>query len=563
VSSKIDTLEPHREPLADLLASIVARLSSSDFIEPCASSPEAAGDIARHAERAIAGVPLGAVRPRDRTGPTAAVRLFVAAGIGVGTQFLGRAHRRLAAAVPVCRNVGANALRRLPQGAGSAVRQRLGAIAGVLSRKKLGAGLALAALGAALILVFVSGRGDRVAAPPDEGAQTQGPAAIQLAEERPLRESNLEFTRANLRYCTFQQIRLEAVGPITEGADLVVFNALVDDWNARCAKYRYRGEDKEAVDAEASKRRALLEVEGRALMNVWRRKVVTTVQQRPASAGLGGGDAAPPTGAAVMAPEETGNGAEPLPLLITLGRASADEGGRGFSLRSPSLALLRGDVAARVQRRLNDLGYTIVPLDGTWGSASRTALRRFKKANGLLDNDAFDAETVTRLFATSAVKATADRLNDDTAPVETIYPPPPAADMNPLNRADGERIQQRLADLGYYSGRGDAGGDGPSRAALRRFKAANGLGTSEEWDGSAEAVLFDEQAVRADAAPGDGRKTVTRPVGVAVPLPPKRPPPPAKNSEPTATITARDALRPRGAAPAPARFSGNAARGSP
>jgi peptidoglycan hydrolase-like protein with peptidoglycan-binding domain len=563
VSSKIDTLELNGEPLAALLASIVARLSSSDLIEPYASPLKAdGGDIARHAQRAIAGVPLGVVRPGDRTDPTAALRLFVAAGVGAGTQFLERAHRNSAAAARVFRSVGANALHRLHQGAGPAVRRRLGAIAG-LSVNKVGAGLALAALGAALVLVFVSGRNNRLAAPSDEGAHTPSPAAIQFAEERPLRESKDEFTRANLRYCSFQQIRLEALGPITEGADLVVFNALVDDWNARCAKYRYRAEDKEAVDAEAGKRRALLEVEGRALMNVWRRKVVTTVQQRPASGGLDGGDMLPATGAAVTAPEETGNRAEPLPLLITLGRAAPDEAGRGFSLRSPSLALLRGDVATRVQRRLNDLGYTIAPLDGTWGSASRTTLRRFKKANGLLDNDSFDAETVTRLFATSAVKAPADQHNDETTPVETVYPPPPAADMNPLNHADGERIQQRLADLGYYSGRRDAGWDGPSRAALRRFKTANGLGTSEEWDGSAEAVLFDEQAVRADAAPGDGRKTVTRPMGVAVPLPPKRPPPPAKATEPAAAIAARDALRPRGAIPAPARFSGSATRGSP
>src|SRR5262249_18015358 len=155
---------------------------------------------------------------------------------------------RFAAAVPVFRSVAANAVHRLHQGAGSALRRRLGAIGG-LSCNKVGAGLALAALGAALILVFASGRSDRVTTALDAGAQAQGPAVIQFAEERPLRESKLEFTRANLRYCTFQQIRLEAVGPITEGADLVVFNALVDDWNARCARYRHRAEDKEAVDA--------------------------------------------------------------------------------------------------------------------------------------------------------------------------------------------------------------------------------------------------------------------------------------------------------------------------
>jgi peptidoglycan hydrolase-like protein with peptidoglycan-binding domain len=554
VSSKISTLEPDSEPLAALLASIVARISSSDFIQLHTFPPEAeAGDIARRAERAIAGVPLGVVQAGGRTDLITALRLFVAARIGAGRQFLERAHRQLAASAPVLRRIGANALPGLRRGATAALRQRLSAIANNPG-SKVGAALALAALGLALVVVVVSGRNGRLASSSDEGAplQSQGPAATAFAEERPPRDSEHEFTRANLRYCTFQQIRLEALGPITEGADLVVFNALVDDWNGRCAKYRYRTEDKEAVDGEAVRRRALLEVEGRALMNVWRRKVVTTVQQRPASAGVDAGETAPATAATVTAPEEAANAVEPLPLLITLGRATVDESDRAFLLRSPSLALLRGDVAMRVQRRLTDLGYAVAPADGTWGSASRSALRRFKKANGLLGNDAFDAETVTRLFSTAAVKSAANQQNDEAAQVETVYPPPPAADLNPLNRADGQRIQQRLAELGYYSGRRDAGWDAASRAALRRFKVANGLGNSEEWDGPAEAVLFDEQAIRADAAPRDVRKAVT-PVAGAVPLPPKRPTPPAKAAEPAAATAPRDAPRPPGLIPTPPR----------
>lgn len=554
MSSKIDTLEPNGEPLAALLASIVARISSPDFIEPHEAG---SGDIARHAARAIDGVPLGVAQAGNRIDVTAALRLCAAAGIGVGVQLLDKARQDLAAAVPGFRNVGVRALHGLHHRGALGLLARLSAIAGK-SHSKVGAGLALSALGLALVVVFVSGRIDRSAPPSVEDApsQAQGSGAMQLAEERPLRDAEHEFTRANLRYCTFQQIRLEALGPITEGADLVVFNALVDDWNVRCTEYRHRAEDKEAVDAQAGRRRALLEVEGRALMNVWRRKIVTTVQQRPLSAGPDAGDAT----AAAVAPEQPSDAAERLPLLITLGRATVDESDRAFSLRSPSLALLRGDVATRVQRRLNDLGYTITPVDGTWGSASRAALRRFKKANGLLGNDAFDAETVTRLFSTSAVKAAADQHKDETATVETVYPPPPAADMNPLNRADGQRIQQRLADLGYYNGREDAGWGAASRAALRRFKTANGLGHTEEWDAPAEAVLFDEQAVRGDAAPNEARKSVTPPVAAAVPLPPKRPAPPTKTTEPATAMAPRDAPRPPGLIPAPARVSGAATR---
>src|SRR5262249_3225860 len=228
-------------------------------------------------------------------------------------------------------------------------------------------------------------------------------------------------------YCTFQQIRLEALGPITEGADLVVFNALVEDWNSRCTKHPYRAEDKGAVDAEAASRRALLEVEGRALMNVWRRKIVTTVQQIPVAPSLDPGEAAASVAPAPTASaESTSDVIERLPSLITQGRAGTNEPDRdsGLALKMPSLALLRGDVAMRVQPRLTDLGYTTA-VDGTWGTASRAALRRFKKANGLLGNDAFDAETVTRLFSTLAVAAAVGQQDGVTATIETVYPPPP------------------------------------------------------------------------------------------------------------------------------------------
>src|SRR5262249_12333419 len=104
----------------------------------------------------------------------------------------------------------------------------------------------------------------------------------------------------------------------------------------------------------------------------------------------------------------------------------------------------------------------------------------------------------------------------------------PAAGLNPLNRADGQRIQQRLTQLGYYTGRGDGAWGAASRTALRGFKAANGLSADEEWNAMAEAVLFDGHAVHAgDAAAAAPRAGVTPSPAPAVPLPPKRPPPPA------------------------------------
>jgi peptidoglycan hydrolase-like protein with peptidoglycan-binding domain len=585
VSSKIDTLEPRGgEPLPIWLASIAVRTSAKDLAQAQGAPPgdKTTGDIARQAEQAIAGVPLGLAAGGNRASQIAALRSLVAERIGASVSIVREEFRTIRgavaarAAVPSFRKLGFELRRRMRSSRESAPRVRSSSI-GTSFSLKLFAAFGAAALGLTLVVVILFGRlGSPATSSADfPGAptwQTSAPAA-QTPEERPAVGIGVEFTRANIRYCTFQQIRLEALGPVTEGADLVVFNALVADWNARCTRYRYRSADKDAVDAEATGRRALLEVEGRALMNSWRRKIVTTVQQRPASAGLDTGEdpaIVQATAESAAKPGQASDAIERLPLLITLGRAAADEPDRdtGLSLRTPSLALLRADVAMRVQRRLNDLGYAISPVDGTWGTVSRNALRRFKQANGLLGNDAFDAETVTRLFSTSAVTAAAPgQPDDETGAIETAYPPPPAAGMNPLNRGDGQRIQQRLTELGYYSGHGEGAWGTASRNALRGFKAANGLPDDDEWNAMAEAVLFDEQAVRAaDATAVSPRSSVVpTAAGVAVPLPPKRPPPPpAKAGESTPALAPREAPRPPGLIPAPAaRVSGAATRPSP
>jgi peptidoglycan hydrolase-like protein with peptidoglycan-binding domain len=560
VSSTIDTLEPDGgQPPPDWLEPAAARTSKHNLA--AARAPDGGGeavDIVRQAAQAIAGVPLGPVGDGGVAAHAAALRRLLAAGINAGAAVVREgweATREEIAArgglTALLHRLGSELWQRL-----SSPRPLIDAVRAHLNLK-LCAALGVAALGLGLVLINRHGLGFLHALPSqfaDVPVQEAPPAEAATGEERPVVGVGVEFTRVNIRYCTFQQIRLEALGPLTEGADLVVFNALVEDWNARCTRYRYRAADKDAVDGEAAGRRALLEVEGRALMNSWRRKIVTTVQQRPASADLETGDDTPLVRAAGLAAAPPREAAEPLPLLITSGRATPEDADRetGLSLRTPSLALLRADIATRVQRRLNDLGYTISPADGTWGTMSRNALRRFKEANGLLGNDAFDAETVTRLFSTSAITATAAGLRDDgVATIETAYPPPPAAGMNPLNRADGQRIQQRLTELGYYNGHGEGAWGMASRNALRTFKVANGLPNDDDWNAMAEAVLFDEQAVHAgDATAGAVRSPVPAPIaGVAVPLPPRRPPPPvaaAKTAEPAAA-SARDGPRPPGA----------------
>jgi peptidoglycan hydrolase-like protein with peptidoglycan-binding domain len=338
--------------------------------------------------------------------------------------------------------------------------------------------------------------------------ETDAPALLpelpKLGEEvRPAGGLKQPFTQANVRYCLFQEVRLEAVRALTDSADLALFNLLVSDWNSRCGRTRYLASDKAAVDRELVDRRTVLEVEGRSLLMGWRRNMLKP-QEPPAFAGtIVGSRGASPTWEVVNGVptglDRSAAGAA-LPPVITGQALPAGAGEDGWGSKEPSLMLLHAYVAARVQKRLNELGYTNTAPDGAWGPMSRNALRHFKEANGLLWDDALDRETVARLFSMAAVSATSGAIaqpDDGAQPFETAYPPPSGAKLNPLNRADSEWIQQRLADLGYYEGDIDGLWGIAARNALHEFKTTNHLSGDDEWDAATELALKSEGAVRA------------------------------------------------------------------
>jgi tetratricopeptide (TPR) repeat protein len=95
--------------------------------------------------------------------------------------------------------------------------------------------------------------------------------SLDTGETMPAVGTGLALTRANIRYCAFQRVRIEAARPLVQaGVQGQRFSAAVDDYNSRCSDYRYRQNDKEAVDAELLGKRYSLESEGRALAASWR-----------------------------------------------------------------------------------------------------------------------------------------------------------------------------------------------------------------------------------------------------------------------------------------------------
>lgn len=108
------------------------------------------------------------------------------------------------------------------------------------------------------------------------GAGLYPPAASAATmEEKPPVAKDLLMTQAQLRYCFFQKVRMEAASEAvnnTSKHEIDALNALGGDWNSRCSSFRYAEPDMSAVEADLKAARKRLKAEGRTLVDGWREK---------------------------------------------------------------------------------------------------------------------------------------------------------------------------------------------------------------------------------------------------------------------------------------------------
>jgi len=68
-----------------------------------------------------------------------------------------------------------------------------------------------------------------------------------------------------VRYCLHEDVRLDAMRPLAVSNDQVArFNGAIEDYNARCGRFRYWNEDKAAVERELLGMRSKLQRDGAA-----------------------------------------------------------------------------------------------------------------------------------------------------------------------------------------------------------------------------------------------------------------------------------------------------------
>ena len=129
-----------------------------------------------------------------------------------------------------------------------------------------------------------------------------------------------------------------------------------------------------------------------------------------------------------------------------------------------------GSMVLRLQQRLQELGYYTSRLDGVYLTDDIEAVRAFQKANGLKVDGKAGYDTQTALYGENPVAASTTTITDSTG--STI--------MSTLRYGDeGAQVgtlQNRLIALGYLTGTADSIYGRNTKAAVKAFQKASGLG---------------------------------------------------------------------------------------
>lgn len=188
---------------------------------------------------------------------------------------------------------------------------------------------------------------------PSTPTYSSTPTVADDAEALPVPKATTFLTRPELRFCLFQNERLDYLrSSIVSSDDYSNFNGLVDDWNKRCHNRQYWDNDEKVVQSALALARPRLKSEAEGLVRKWHE--ASTVTNIPTIA--------PNAGSNLMDLSDT-------------------------------------ESAKQVQQRLKELGFYRGAVDGVFGNGSRSALKDFKTSHYLGNNDEWNILTQQMLFS--------------------------------------------------------------------------------------------------------------------------------------------------------------------
>lgn len=165
---------------------------------------------------------------------------------------------------------------------------------------------------------------------------------------------------------------------------------------------------------------------------------------------------------------------------------------------------LSGSDVLKLQNRLIELGYMSGSASGYYDGTTASAVQTFQQRNGLTTDGIAGSGTQTALYASTAVAAsgvtggtsgsTSSGTLKEGSTGETVY-----------------ALQERLYDLGYYSGKIDGYYGTEVKNAVTAFQQRNGLTADGVAGGTTQNRLYSANATAAQSVPASsgGNSTLT------------------------------------------------------
>lgn len=178
---------------------------------------------------------------------------------------------------------------------------------------------------------------------------------------------------------------------------------------------------------------------------------------------------------------------------------------------------VKGEAVKRLQERLMELKYYTCTVDGVYNDDDIAAVKAFQKKNNLTVDGVAGLQTQLALYSSRAVPATG--AAPTATPVPGAYTIPVEEVANVLrigNSGDTVRaLQQRLAALGYYTGKIDGSFGTATAQAVTAFQKANKL-TADGVAGPKTLSKLSSASVVAVATPKPAATATPAPIKATV-----------------------------------------------
>lgn len=173
-------------------------------------------------------------------------------------------------------------------------------------------------------------------------------------------------------------------------------------------------------------------------------------------------------------------------------KANAAAASIGETLKEGS----EGDAVRALQKKLIALGYLKGSADGSFGPSTKAAVTAFQEKNGLTADGKAGTDTLNKLYSSDAVSASASSGSTTDGSSSTGYTTLKDGDSGDAVK----KLQQKLKELGYYTGSVDGKYGAGTVSAVTAFQTVNGITVDGKAGPTTQRLLYGGNASAADTS---------------------------------------------------------------